>query len=118
MSGIGTNEPVSLVSIGATLRSKAADASSGHSAQSIGHDESSRLRQTVIALRGGSALSDHESPGSASLQVIDGTVELHTADHRWTCTAGDIIQIPPARHGVDAVTDALVLLTVALSSDH
>ena len=49
-------------------------ASSGRSAQTLfgGHDNV--LRQTLIALRAGSTLDEHENPGEATVQVLHGHV--------------------------------------------
>jgi quercetin dioxygenase-like cupin family protein len=71
-------------------------------------------RATVIALAEGTELAEHDSPPAATLQVITGRVRLHSGEREWFMEAGDVVPIPPARHGVDALTDAAVLLTVAL----
>ena len=41
------------------------------------------LRQTLIALRAGSHLDEHASPGEATLQVLHGRVSLVAGDDRW-----------------------------------
>jgi quercetin dioxygenase-like cupin family protein len=75
-----------------------------------GHERT--LRQTVIALRSGAELAEHESPGDATLQVLHGRVRLRSGQDEWHGRAGDLLIIPPARHAVDALEDAAVLLTV------
>lgn len=75
---------------------------------------STSLRATVIALLSGASLADHDSPPAATLQVLTGRVRLHTADREWTLEAGELVPIPPQRHGLDALADSAVLLTVAL----
>lgn len=77
-----------------------------------GHDH--RLRQTVIALAAGARLHEHESPGEATLQVIEGRVRLTAGDRTWEAATGDHLVIPPARHALDAVQDSAVLLTVVV----
>ncbi|AMO59610.1 cupin [Mycolicibacterium phlei] len=88
-------------------------ASSGRSAQTVygGHEHS--LRQTLIALRAGASLDEHETNGEATLQVLHGKVRLtdHTAN--WEGSAGDHIIVPKTRHGLTALEDAAVLLTVS-----
>jgi quercetin dioxygenase-like cupin family protein len=90
-------------------------ASSGRSAQTVygGHEHG--LRQTLIALKAGSALDEHENPGEATLQVLEGRVALVAGDDRWTGSPGDLIAIPDSRHHLDAVEDSVVLLTVGKS---
>ncbi|ALR12684.1 LuxR family transcriptional regulator [Mycobacteroides saopaulense] len=71
------------------------------------------LRQTVIALREGSELGEHESPGEATIYVIQGSVRLVAGDEHWDGRAGDLIEIPDSRHSLRALADSAVLLTVA-----
>jgi quercetin dioxygenase-like cupin family protein len=92
---------------------RAREASAGRSAETVfgGHERT--LRQTLVALTAGSALAEHENPGEATAHVLSGRVQLHAGDDSWDGRAGDLIAIPPARHSLLAVEDAVVLLTVA-----
>jgi quercetin dioxygenase-like cupin family protein len=72
------------------------------------------LRQTVIAIRAGAALNEHESPGSASLLVLRGRARLVAGDETITLAANQISPIPDRRHSVEADEDTVVLLSVAL----
>jgi quercetin dioxygenase-like cupin family protein len=72
------------------------------------------LRVTLIALAEGAELAEHDSPTAATLQVLAGRVRLRTNSQEWTLDSGQLATIPPERHGLHAVTDAAVLLTVAL----
>lgn len=88
-------------------------AASGRSAVTVYGGQEHDLRQTLIALVAGAKLHDHESPGEATLQVLSGQVRLTAGDDSWEADAGDHVVIPPVRHGLEAVTDTVVLLTVA-----
>jgi quercetin dioxygenase-like cupin family protein len=71
-------------------------------------------RATLIAMAEGTELSEHDSPPAATLQVISGRVRLHSGEREWLMETGDLVPIPPTRHGLVALTDAACLLTVAL----
>ena len=87
-------------------------ASSGRSARTIHGGQGRALRETVIALLAGHELSEHDSPGEATLQVVRGRVRLSSGPESWEGADGDHLVIPPDRHTLLAVDDAVVLLTV------
>jgi quercetin dioxygenase-like cupin family protein len=91
----------------------AKDSPHGRSALTVHGGRDHDLRQTLIALAGGAHLQDHESPGEASLQVLQGEVRVTADADTWTGLAGDYLVLPSERHALEAVTDAVVLLTVA-----
>ena len=84
----------------------------GRAAETVfgGHEQA--LRQTVIALSGGAALDDHESPGEATLLVLSGRIRLTAGEDAWEGRHGDLLLIPPTRHALAADEDAVVMLTV------
>lgn len=86
---------------------------SGRSAHTVygGHERT--LRQTLVALAAGQRLDEHENPGEATLQVLHGQVRLVAGDTSCEGTPGDILVIPDARHALEAISDAGILLTVA-----
>jgi quercetin dioxygenase-like cupin family protein len=106
-------ESRSLTSLVAEQLEAARAASSGRAAVTVHGGQIHDLRQTVIALAAGRSLGEHESPGEATLQVLEGEVRLHAGGDTWTGTAGDYLLLPPHRHDLEALSDAAVLLTVA-----
>ena len=88
-------------------------APSGRSAHTVYGGHEHVLRQTLVALRAGSVLQEHESPGEATLHVLQGRVTLAAGEATWNGLAGDLIVIPDSRHSLEAVEDSVVLLTVA-----
>lgn len=91
----------------------AQESTSGRSAQTLFGGKKHVLRQTLIAITGGRALDDHESPGDATLQVLQGRVRLVDDTQSHDGAAGDIMVIPAGRHRLEALEDSAVLLTVA-----
>jgi quercetin dioxygenase-like cupin family protein len=86
---------------------------SGRSARTVvgGHDRV--LRQTLIALAAGHRLDEHENPGEATVHVLRGEVRMVTGDESLDAATGDLLVVPDARHRLEALTDSVVLLTVA-----
>jgi len=104
------------LSLDATVRehtAKAAAAASGRSSSTVygGHEKA--LRQTVIALTAGTALAEHENPGEATVHVLSGRVRLTAGPNSWEGRQGDLLVVPDGPHGLEAIEDAAVLLTVA-----
>ena len=107
------NEGVVLL---ADLADRLLDTARAHASQRAAETINSgvSMRATVIALVEGAELAEHESPPAATLQVISGQARLNTAGEAWVLHDGEIVAIPPERHALTAITDAVVLLTVAL----
>lgn len=109
-------EAISLTAVVREHLTIARAATNGRSSHTVfgGHDH--RLRQTLIALAAGHELAEHESPGEATLHVLIGAVQLTTATDSTRLSVGDIAVIPNERHGLRALEDCGVLLTVAQKS--
>jgi quercetin dioxygenase-like cupin family protein len=107
-------DSISLSAIADERIAAARQARSGRAAHTVHGGHTAALRQTLLALAAGHSLRDHDSPGEATLQVLTGTVRLTTATSSWEGHAGDHVAIPDERHGLTAVTDSAVLLTVVV----
>lgn len=94
---------------------KAATVGAGRSANTVygGHEQ--HLRQTLIALTAGTSLSEHENPGEATVHVLHGRVRLVSGADSWEGRKGDLLIVPAARHSLEALEDAAILLTVSKS---
>jgi quercetin dioxygenase-like cupin family protein len=106
-------EATSLTRAGEEQLDTARAARSGRAAVTVHGGHEHDLRQTLIALAEGRSLGEHESPGEATLLVMSGRVRLSAGDDTWEGAEGDHVVIPPHRHDLAALTDAVVLLTVA-----
>lgn len=104
---------VSLDAIARERLEEATGSSSGRSSETVvgGHEKT--LRQTVLALRAGAALQEHENPGEATVHVLRGRVTLSAADTSWDGRTGDLLVVPDHRHSLLAHEDSVILLTVA-----
>ncbi len=107
-----TEGVISLTDVGEGLLRDARNQPARRAARTI--MASTVMRSTVIALLDGAEMNEHASPPAATLQVVTGRVQLVVGDEQHDLRAGELVRIPPQRHGVRALADAVVLLTVAL----
>jgi quercetin dioxygenase-like cupin family protein len=95
------------------LAQRATNEHSGRAARTLPHPVDG-LRQTVIALRAGAELGEHESPGPASLLVLRGRARLVAGEEVIAVGADEFSPIPDRRHSLHADEDCVVLLSVAV----
>jgi quercetin dioxygenase-like cupin family protein len=105
----------SLTTLAGELMATAREAASGRGAKTIHGGQASTLRQTVIALAAGRQLDEHENPGEATLQVLRGRVRMIAPAETAEAAEGDLLVVPDSRHSLEALEDAVVLLTVAMT---
>ena len=107
---------ISLTQLATEQLQAARSGRAGRAAHTVhgGHDH--MLRQTLIALIGGSELAEHNSPGQSTLQVLQGQVRVTAGSDTWSGGPGDLLVLPRERHGLHADSDAVVLLTVLADS--
>jgi quercetin dioxygenase-like cupin family protein len=108
-----TEAPIDVHALADELLAKATGERSGRAGRTLPHPVDG-LRQTLIALRAGAELGEHESPGPASLLVIRGLVRVVADEETVELAAHQISPIPNRRHGLHADEDSVVLLSVAV----
>ncbi|GGL02950.1 LuxR family transcriptional regulator [Sphaerisporangium melleum] len=104
---------VALTALAGELLTRVHATGSGRAASTVhgGHDRS--LRQTVMALRQGEHIHEHEHPGEVTLHVLHGRVRLIAGPESWDGLPGDLLVMPERRHRVEAVQDCAFLFTTA-----
>lgn len=114
MSDTANHEGViDLPEAAASLLAEAQAAPAGRAGRTLTPGAAVPLKQTLLALATGQVLNDHESPGDATLYVLTGTVRLTAGTTEIELGTGAYVPIPPTRHGVESLDDAVLLLTVA-----
>jgi quercetin dioxygenase-like cupin family protein len=103
-----------LAAIGTQLLADARSGTSGRAAHAL--HTTPVLKAVLIALREGAALAEHNAPPAATLQCLVGQARLHAGSREWPLSPGSFAPIPPERHGVDAVSDCVLLLTVGAAA--
>ncbi|PZP16096.1 MAG: hypothetical protein DI611_07205 [Brachybacterium faecium] len=91
---------------------KALKAPNGRHAEILVHD--GPLRQTVIALKKGVQLAEHNSPPAASIQVIRGVLQV-TGQETVVIQEGCVEALTHDRHSVEALENSVFLLTTVTS---
>jgi quercetin dioxygenase-like cupin family protein len=67
----------------------------------------------VLALTAGSSLDEHESPGEATVQVLQGRIRLTAGEVAREGRRSDLLVVPEVRHALQALEDSAVPLTVS-----
>lgn len=92
----------------AELLKVALEAENGRQAKMLAKD--GPLRQTVIALRAGVTLAEHNSPPAASVFLLKGRVRI-TGQEEAVVEEGELSVLTHYRHAVEALEDSVFLLT-------
>jgi len=105
--------PIDVHALAGELLQTATAENAGRAARTLPHPVDG-LRQTLIALREGAEMTEHESPGAASLLVVRGRVRLRAGDDIVDLGPHQIAPIPDRRHSLEAAEQSVVLLSVAV----
>lgn len=108
--------PLDLHATADELLAEARQLRSGRSARTLTPGPGAPLKQTLLALTAGQRLQDHLSPGPTSLIGIRGTAVLTDDQDAVTLTDGVWMPCPVGPHSLEAVSDAVVLITVTPSA--
>ena len=108
-----TDAPIDVHALATELLGQAVSAPAGRAARTLAHPVDG-LRQTVIALRADAELGEHESPGPASLLVLQGRVRVVAGGASVSLAAHQFSPVPDRRHSLHADEDSVVLLSVAV----
>ena len=106
-------DPISLHAAIEEHAAKAGQSPQGRSSHTLVGGRDRVLRQTLLALKAGEKLGEHEAPGEATLMVLRGRVSMGTSSGEVTVSAHELAEIPQERHDLTAHEDSVVLLTVA-----
>ena len=110
---VDQSDVVDVHALARELHERAGHDSARRAARTLPHPVDG-LRQTLIALKGGADLGEHESPGPASLLCIQGHVRLLAGEETVEVGAHGFTPIPDRRHSLHADEDSVVLLSVAV----
>lgn len=72
------------------------------------------LRQSLLALKAGTELEEHNSPPAASFYLLKGAVQV-TGETTVDIAAGELHTLTRHRHAVKALEDSVFLLTTVTS---
>lgn len=100
------------------LGQRAREGKAGRAAKHLSGGPGSTMTHTVIALTEGAELSEHENPGEATVLVLTGHVRLDDPEGSAEGRQGDLLVVPPRRHGLTALADSVIMLTACKLQAH
>ena len=106
-------EKFSLTALARLELETARQASSGRASKTVYGGHEHVLRQTLIAMLAGQDLHEHENPGEATVQVLQGRVRLSAGDVDWHGSPGDLLVVLGSKPLPAAIEASVVVLTEA-----
>ncbi len=70
------------------------------------------VRQTMVVLLNGAHMAEHSSPQEGFIHVTQGAIRVDGHKRSWEIFTGQLLPVPPERHSVTALEDAVLTLTV------
>lgn len=107
---------LALADAGDELLATAGELDAGRASRTLTPGAGATLKQTLLALREGRRLDPHTTNGTATIQVLRGTVVLTAGGDELALDAGQWATVPQSEHDLRAEADAVVLLTVAIAA--
>jgi quercetin dioxygenase-like cupin family protein len=105
--------PLDLQFAASELLDQARSVAAGRAARTLTPGAGATLKQSLLAIRAGGQLHDHVAPDATTLLGIRGTAILSHGQERTTLVDGIWATCPAGPHTLEAVSDTVVLLTVA-----
>lgn len=109
--------PLDLTQASEELLEQAGTLRAGRSARTLTPGGGATLKQTLLALKAGERLQDHVAADPTTLLGIQGEVTLDHPDGTVTLKPGLWASCPNEPHSVEAMTDAVILITVANTTE-
>lgn len=109
--------PLDLTTAADDLLAQARGLSAGRAAHTLTPGSGAPLKQSLLALTAGQRLQEHRAPGPTTLLGVVGTAVLSWDGAAVTLTEGVWVSCPAGPHALEAISDAVVLLTVTPSSE-
>ena len=105
ISHLNSGEPISLMPFGKTIDGE----------RSVALFKSKQLEVIRLVLTAGKSFPSHSVPGEITLQCLEGSLEVTANGDVQTLNANQLMFLAGGiDHGLLALTDATVLLTIAL----
>lgn len=99
---------VALMNVMTLAIDRARESADGHHTHHVVH--TGPLRQTIIALREGVQLAEHEADLPATMYILRGAIRVN-AEEPFVLQSGDLHEMPTHRRSVEALQDTVLLLT-------
>lgn len=110
------HQPLDLAAAADELLTTAGELAAGRAARTLTPGAGAPLKQTLVAIKDGQQLDDHVAPGSATIQVVTGSLTVAWDGDHLELESGQWATLPSEMHRVHARSDAVALVTTAPDS--